>query len=100
MKRIIPILIALLLFAVQAEARSRTWYLYLNNDMTSAVTTQLGGGVSAMVVQGDGARSQGITLLHGLQYTDSGTWVAQIEDVTLSQAQLGLGGTLQVRPSP
>jgi len=90
MKKLLFVLIFLLI-GVPAHAKSRTWYLYLNNDLTTGVTT-VASGTSTMIVEGQGVnRSQGTTMLQDLQFTNSGTWAVQIDDVTLSQGALSAG---------
>ena len=93
MKRIFPILLIIgLLFPIQAQAKSKEWTLYLGTDITSGNTTAP-SGVSPMTVKGvGGPRTAGRTLLNGLQFTDSSTWTIQVDDVTVSEAALGLGG--------
>lgn len=95
MKRIFLnlMIIGLLLIPIHAQAKSKVWHLYLTKDMTTTTVTVQNGGVSTMVVRGKGMnRSEGRTLLSGLQYTDSGTWTAQIDEISVSAAQIAAGG--------
>lgn len=95
MKRIFLnlMIIGLLLIPIHAQAKSKTWVLYLTPNMATTTVTVQNGGVSTMVVKGQGIqRRDGITTIDGLQYTDSGTWTVQIDDITVSAAQIAAGG--------
>ena len=94
MKRILFIVVFLLIgaMALPAQARSRTWMLYLTPDMT-VTTATAPSGVSILVVEGGGVnRSLGSTMLQDLQFLKSDTWMVLIDDITVSQAQIDAGG--------
>jgi len=95
MKRIITVLTILagiLIFILPAHAGSREWTLYLYKDMATGVTTAP-SGTSTMVVEGGGAnRSQDIQMITGLDKLTSETWVVQIDDITVGDAQQNYGG--------
>ena len=91
MKRMIFIVVFLLIgaMALPAQARSRTWKIYLTNDISTGVTTAP-SGTSIMIVEGGGVnRSQNTTVLQGLQFLKSDIWVIQVDDITISQASAG-----------
>lgn len=99
MKKLIIFIIvslAVIFLVPPVQAKSKTWVLYLHKDISTGITTAQNGGVSTMVVEGQGMpRNKGLTTIHGLDALEGSAWVVQVDDITVcdTQIQAALAGS-------
>lgn len=99
MKKLIQALIvfALLVWIVPAQGEVRTFFLYLGTTDSGNTTTT--SGVSNLIVAGGRyKRSDMSNIIHNVDLHFDGYFTVQLVEITVSQSQQGVGGSLDNVP--
>ena len=86
--------LALLSTGASAAGKVKTYLLYLGAT-DSGNTTVVSGGVSNLIIEGDGHnRSTGSLVISNIDERLEGFWTVQLDEITESQVQQDAGGSL------